>query len=168
MKNRTKKRKKKIKGKGKGDTRNFRETKFLIKNLNYGKLPPDITRKITRNYSSNLITSRIDKLNKRKLLITKIENYIEIINDINDVYDEQILEDDGFNYISNKKSLINILNDLKKKSKKSIDENYINIVEKILLKYYKEIEQVFKIQIEQAQYGNNNLLTRLDIFLQSN
>lgn len=166
MKNRTKKRRKKIKGKG--DTRNFRETKFLIKNLNYGKLPPDITRKITRNYSSNLIASRIHKLNERKLLIKKIENYIEIINDIHDVYDEKILEDDGYDYISNKNSLKNILKDLKKKSKKSINEKYINTVEKILLKYYKEIEEVFEIQIEQAEYGNNNLLTRLDIFLQSN
>ena len=166
MKNRTKKRRKKIKGKG--DTRNFRETKFLIKNLNYGKLPTDITRKITRNYSSNLITSRIDKLNKRKLLIKKIENYIEIINDIHDVHDEQILEDDGYNYISNKNSLMNILKDLKKKSKKNINENYIDTVEKILFKYYKEIEEVFQIQIEQAEYGNNILLNKLNRFLQRN
>ena len=168
MKNKTKKRIKTKKIKGKGDTKNLRETKFLIKNLNYGKLPPDITRKITRNYSSNLITTRIDKLNKRKLLIKKIENYIEIINDIHDLYDEQILEDDGYNYISNKKSLINILKELKKKPKKSINENYINTVEKILLKYYKEIEDVFQIQIELAEYGNNILLNKLNRFLYTN
>ena len=154
--------------KGKGDTKNLRETKFLIKNLNYGKLPPDVTRKITRNYTSNLIKSRLSKLNKRKLLIKKIENYIEIINNIHDVYDEEILGDDGYNYISNKNSLINILKNLKKQSKKSINEKYIDTVEKILLKYYKEIDDFFQSQIEQAEYGNNILLNKLDRFLRRN
>ena len=170
MKNKTKKRRKikTKKIKGKGDTKNLRETKFLIKNLNYGKLPPDVTRKITRNYTSNLIKSRLSKLNKRKLLIKKIENYIEIINNIHDVYDEEILGDDGYNYISNKNSLINILKNLKKQSKKSINEKYIDTVEKILLKYYKEIDDFFQSQIEQAEYGNNILLNKLDRFLRRN
>jgi hypothetical protein len=170
MKNKTKKRRKikTKKIKGKGYTKNLRETKFLIKNLNYGKLPPDITRKITRNYTSTLIKSRIDELNKRKLLIKKIENYIEIINNIHDVYDEEILGDDGYNYISNKNSLINILKNLKKQSKKSINEKYIDTVEKILLKYYEEIYEFFESQIEQAEYGNNILLNKLNRFLQSN
>ena len=170
MKNKTKKRRKikTKKIKGKGDTKNLRETKFLIKNLNYGKLPPDITRKITRNYTSTLIKSRIDELNKRKLLIKKIENYIEIINNIHDVYDEEILGDDGYNYISNKNSLINILKSLKKQSKKSINEKYIDTVEKILLKYYEEIYEFFQSQIERAEYGNNILLNKLNRFLHTN
>ena len=69
---------------------------------------------------------------------------------------------------NNKNSLINILKNLKKQSKKSINEKYIDTVEKILLKYYKEIDDFFQSQIEQAEYGNNILLNKLDRFLRRN
>ena len=42
-----------------------------------------------------------------------------------------------------------------------------NTVEKILLKYYKEIDDFFQSQIT-SKYGNNILLNKLDRFLRRN
>tara|TARA_Y100000816_G_scaffold146639_1_gene104077 strand:+ start:1220 stop:1354 length:135 start_codon:yes stop_codon:yes gene_type:complete len=41
-------------------------------------------------------------------------------------------------------------------------------IEKKLLDYYKEINEVFEEEIERAQYGDARLLRSLDRFLQTN
>jgi len=160
---------KKKKTKAKGQTRNLRETKFLIKNISFSNktLPPDIARQITRNYSSNIIASRVHQYNRRNLLIDKLKNYINIITEIQHIYPEENL-DDIYYHINNKKILKDLLKEIKKKAKKDVTEKYMDSIEKKLLDYYKEINEVFEAEIERAEYGDSRLLRNLDRFLQTN
>jgi hypothetical protein len=160
---------KKKKTKAKGQTRNLRETKFLIKNISFSNktLPPDIARQITRNYSSNIIASRVHQYNRRNLLIDKLKNYINIITEIQHIYQEENL-DDIYYHINNKKILKDLLKEIKKKAKKDVTEKYMDSIEKKLLDYYKEINEVFEAEIERAEYGDSRLLRNLDRFLQTN
>ncbi len=155
--------------KAKGQTRNLRETKFLIKNIGFSNktLPPDIAKIVTRNYSSNIIASRVHQYNRRNLLINKIKNYINIITEIQEIYPEEEL-DDIYYYINNKKILKNLLKEIKKKAKKDVSEKYMDSIEKNLRNYYKEISLVFEGEIERGQYGDTRLLRSLDRFLQIN
>ena len=147
----------------------MRETKFLIKNISFSNktLPPDIARQITRNYSSNIIASRVHQYNRRNLLIDKLKNYINIITEIQHIYPEENL-DDIYYHINNKKILKDLLKEIKKKAKKDVTEKYMDSIEKKLLDYYKEINEVFEAEIERAEYGDSRLLRNLDRFLQTN
>ena len=177
MRKQTRKKNKQInnkkKTKAKGQTRNLRETRFLIKNINFNNqsLPPDVAKKITSNYLSNTVVSRIHQYNRRNLIIEKLKNYINIItfitNEIHNSYPDEDLND-LYDYINNKEVLNDLLKEIKKQAKKDVSEKYMDSIEKKLRDYYIEINQVFEGEIEKAQYGNNRLLSELDRFLQSN
>lgn len=160
---------KKKRTKAKGQTRNLRETKFLIKNIGFSNktLPPDLAKEVIRSYSGNIIASRIHQYNRRNLIIEKLKNYINIITQIENVYSEQEL-DDTYYHINNKKILKDLLKEIKKKPKKNINENYMDSIETKLRDYYREINIVFELEIERAQFGNDALLTNIDRFLQTN
>ena len=160
---------KKKRTKAKGQTRNLRETKFLIKNIGFSNktLPPDVARQITRNYSANIIASRVHQYNRRNLLIDKLKNYINILTEIHHIYSEEEL-DDVYYHIGNKQILKDLLKEIRKKPKKDVSEKYMDSIEKKLIDYYKEINLVFEGEIERAQYGDARLLRSLDRFLQTN
>jgi|TARA_B110000967_G_C18850185_1_gene544198 hypothetical protein len=69
---------------------------------------------------------------------------------------------------SNKKILKDLLKEIRKKAKKDVSEKYMDSIEKKLIDYYKEINQVFEGEIERAQFGDARLLRSLDRFLQTN
>ena len=95
-----------------------------------------------------------------------MKNYISIIDEIEEVYEEEEL-DDSYNNINNKKILKNLLREIKKKAKKDVTKEYMDSIEKKLLDYYKEIKELFEGETERAEYGNNRLLISLDNFLQT-
>lgn len=173
MRKQTRKKNKQInnkkKTKAKGQTRNLRETKFLIKNISFNdkNIPPDVAKKITSNYLSNIVVTRVHQYNRRNLIIEKLKNYINIVAEIQMLYSEEDL-DDVYYHINNKKVLNNLLKDIKKKAKKDVTESYMDSVEEKLVDYYREIKEVFETEIERAEYGDNKLLYELDRFLQSN
>ena len=160
---------KKKRTKAKGQTRNLRETKFLIKNIGFSNktLPPDLAREVIRSYSGNIIASRAHQYNRRNLLIDKLKNYINILTEIHNIYSEKEL-DDVYYHISNKKMLKDLLKEIRKKAKKDVTEKYMDLIEKKLYDYKKEIIDVFDAEIERAQYGDERLLNELDRFLQTN
>lgn len=147
----------------------MRETKFLIKNIGFSNktLPLDVARQVTRNYSANIIASRVHQYNRRNLLIDKLKNYINILTEIHDIYSEEEL-DNVYYHIGNKQILKDLLKEIRKKPKKDVSEKYMDSIEKKLIDYYKEINLVFEGEIEKAQFGDARLLRSLDRFLQIN
>ena len=105
--------------------------------------------------------------NRINLLIDKLKNYIYIITEIENIYPEEEL-DNIYYHICNKKILKDLLKKIKNKPKKNISEKYIDSIEKKLVDYYKEINEVFEAEIERTEYGNTRLLINLDRFLQRN
>ena len=154
MSKKTKKRNKRknniTRAKGKGLGTNVRETRFLINNLSYdGKsLPPDVSKLITRNYSRNLINSRINELHKKKIILEKLKKYKEIVHDIHLSYPPESLDDSGFNYLSDK----NVINKIIKKVKNLHRENITDLemikIDNELEPIWSEINELFESEME--------------------
>lgn len=154
MSKRTKKRNKsknnKTRAKGKGLASNLRETRFLINNLSYdGKsLPPDVSKLITRNYSRNLINSRINEIRKKKILLEKLKKYKEIVHDIHLNYPPESLDDSGFDYLSDKNVINKIIKKVKNLHKENITDLEMIKIDNELEPIWSEINQLFESEME--------------------
>jgi hypothetical protein len=154
MSKRTKKRNKsknnKTRAKGKGLASNLRETRFLINNLSYdGKsLPPDVSKLITRNYSRNLINSRINELHKKKIILEKLKKYKKIVNDIHLSYPPEGLDDSGFDYLSDKNVINKIIKKVKNLHRENITDDEMIKIDNELAPIWSEINQLFESEIE--------------------
>tara|TARA_A100001015_G_C14874379_1_gene665692 strand:- start:495 stop:1019 length:525 start_codon:yes stop_codon:yes gene_type:complete len=140
----------KTRAKGKGLTSNLRETKFLINNLSYdGKnLPPDVSKLITRNYSKNLINSRINEIRKKKILLEKLNRYKEIVHDIHLNYPPESLYDSGFDYLSDKNIINNIIKKVKNLHRENITDLEMIKIDNELEPIWSEINQLFESEME--------------------
>jgi hypothetical protein len=146
----------------KGLTHDLRETKFLIKNLNE-KIPSDISQKITRNYSHNLIILRKESLLRKKALLRKLVKYKNIVKEIHSNYKPDDLYDDGYNYLNNKKYLIDIEKQIKDRSITKITLEFENNINKQLHYIYEEIKDMFEIEYERNPHSDLSIM--LDAFL---
>ena len=137
----------------------FKEKCLLIEKLK--TLPPDITEKITRDYASDIITCKIKKYNRINLLVNKLNNYINIITEIQNTYPDQDLDKE-------------ILKDLIKEienNKKNVTEKNMDSIEKKLLEYYEEIkliEENERQKLDEYGHGDVSLQRNLEIFLETN
>ena len=155
MNKKTKKNKKKNnysrgKGKGKGLGTKVRETKFLINNIGYeGKsLPPDVSKIISRNYSRNLINERINEIRKKKILLEKLKKYKDIVYDIYLSYSPERLYDSGFDYISDKNIINNIIKKVKNLHREDITDEEMIRIDIELAPIWSEINELFENERE--------------------